>query len=359
MKTLRRISTAVICILLIALCTFTAAAKDKRYSIKELDMSMEFPDTMTVFTRETEGVNLGENIYLTAVGTDGKLSMYVSMIQNDKTKEVYSFENLSSEALEAYKDEILQNDEYTNCRNGTYGKVSFLDFSQKYSENSVDIYGRQSITLINGMSIYITSQSIGDDFTTEELNLIKGCLDSIKFKEVNLEEPHVNALAIVIWIIVILLLIAGIFLVVAFFLGKQKAQQNRSRRLEKKRRAREEFDEFGSTDSTVKPKENGRLSGYKSSGDYFESFDDDSLLTVQGKSELMTAKRDDSFLKKIVDILKTVALGVKTLFTRLGYFFTNLKRLIKSTSGKKKGGKKRSRQVRRGASKEYDVFRDR
>ncbi len=353
MKTIRRISTVIIGLALCALCTFSAFAEDVRYHIDELGMSISFPSEMSVTTRETPSASLEENVYLEAADTTGELQIYVSMEKTETSKDIYTSEDLAS-----VKDTLMEDPMYKSSSEATYGGVVFLEFTIEDNTGSTNSYGFQSLTLINGMKIYINSISVGDMFTRDELNLIQNSLNSIEFDIVNEAAAKKAGCTAGAWIIVILLIIVLIFFVVAYSLGKKIKKQNlqKKRRIERKRK--ENYDVLDSAERTTKRPQN-TLSGYRTSGDYFEEgFDERPQPTTK---ETPARERKTQKMNPVVDFLKTLSLGFKALFTRFGYFFKNLSRSLKGNKKKsksKKRTKKRSRQARRGASKEYDVFRD-
>lgn len=358
MKIMRRCFVAFISILLIFMCILPVCAKSKNYNINELKMSIAFPEEMSVVTRKTEGVVLADGVYLRAKTHDNALTMMIIMDENEKTKEIYSFNQMTSEDLSNFKDE-LSSQGYTNPRKGTYGKVDFLDYTRVLTEGDKDIYTRQSITLINGMRIFIVSLSEGDDFTTEELNLIKGCLESIKFKSIKTEDKKANPLGVIFVILLIIVLIAGIFLAVAYLIGRSLT--NRKKLDRTVRRRRENYDVLKSAEvksRTSNPE--GKVTGYKTSGDYFEEgFATSESSALKPVSTLSPASKSDAAANALVSVLKTISLGLKILFTRISYFIQNLSRAIKKSAKSAKKNKKRSRRISKAASKEYDVFRDR
>ncbi len=358
MKIMRRISVAFISILLIIMCILPVCARDKSYTIDELSMSISFPEEMSVVTRESEGVELSEGVYLRAKTQDNALTMMIIMDENEKTKEIYSFSQMTSEDLSNFKDELSEQG-YSNPRKGTYGKVDFLDYTRVLTEGNTDIYTRQSITLINGMRIFIVSLSEGDDFTTEELNLIKGCLESIKFKSIRTEDKKTNPLAVIFWILFIIVILAGTLLFVAYLIGKSLSNKNKLAHTERKRR--ENYDVLRSAErKSTAGNSDGRVTGYKTSGDYFEEgFASSEPAQIRPVSSPAPTSKSDVAANALVSAIKTISLGMRTLFTRVGYFISNLTREIKKSSKSAKKNRKRSRRVTRAASKEYDVFRDR
>ncbi|MBQ8000955.1 MAG: hypothetical protein IJ298_06995 [Ruminococcus sp.] len=352
MKFLRSALTITLCLLLSLTCMLTASAENIKYNLKDLKMSISIPDTMSVRTRDNSDT-LSDTIYLEATTADNSLTISVAMIKNEKTQEIYSFENMLYSTLEDYKEQILDNEGYIECKSGEYGGVPFLDFSQKYTtEAGVEVYGKQSVTLVNGMSISITSQSAGDSFTSDELNLIKGCLDSIKFNYVKTEESSTSFWKVFVWIIVILVILAISFLVFSYYMGKRSADKKREAIKEKHRKSN--YDVLSSAEtSQKKTSPSGSVGGYKSSADYFEEgFDSADSASKKPAQPAQPEQSAPSATEKAVR--KT-----KKAFTHMGYFFSNMKREIdKSKKAKTTGKKAKAKAKKRTKSRDYDVFSD-
>lgn len=347
MKHLRRITALALCLVLSIFCAFTVCAEDIKYNLKDLKMTMYIPDSFAVKTKDNS-TDLKENIYLEATSADNTIVISVAMIKNDKTQEIYSFENISYSDLEAYKDGILENDGYIECKEGEYGGVPFLDFSQKYKTNKgVEIYAKQSVTLINGMNISITSQSAGDNFTSDELTLIKGCLESIRFTQAKTSENTTSFWKVFLLIAVILLVLAVAFFVISYYMGKKNAEKRREALKEQRRKA--DYDVLSRAESSKKAQQKDSLGGYKSSAEYFETgFDAQRSTTKKTAASAPASAPRRSTTEKAVR-------STKKAFTHAGYFLSNVKREMNKNKAKKKskGKAQKNRKPR-----DYDVFSD-
>lgn len=353
MKFLRYTLTLILCLLMTLGCIITASAENIKYDLKDLKMTISVPDSMAVKTRDNS-TDLADTIYLEATSADSSLTISVAMIENEKTQEIFSFQNMPASTFEDYKEQILQNDGYIECKEGTYGGVPFLDFSQKYTtEAGVEIYGKQSVTLVNGMSISITSQSAGDSFTSSELNLIKGCLESIEFDYIKTEDTSTSFWTVFLWIIAILVVLAVAFLIFSYYMGKRSADKKREALREKHRKA--DYDVLSNAESEKKAQNvSGKVGGYKSSSDYFDS-GFDSAQRVEGSTAPAVQSSAPTSAEKAVR-------STKKAFTRVGYFFSNMKREIskskKSQSKSKSGKNTKASSKKRARSRDYDVFSD-
>lgn len=340
MKKIRSAFTIIFCLLAVFLFTFSAAAESIKYDLSDLGMKISIPEDMTVKTRENSA-DLKEGIYLEAINTQSSLIISVSMVQDAETQKVYSFIDQPYSVLEEYK-EHMEDLGFSEGKDGNYGGVPFLDFSQKStSETGLDIYTRHSITLINGMCISIVSQSPGDNFTSDELGIIKTCLDSIRFEGVGNSAKGVNFWGVVLWIFIIIIILAVLLLLLSYYMGKKNNEKKRALAQERQKKA--DYDVLRRAD--LKNKQKSGIQGYKSSSDYFESgFDTDTA-----PSESAPVPSSPTKAEKAVK-------ETKTAVTHMGYFFKNLKREL--GSNKKSSKSKKSSQKGKRKAVDYDIFNE-
>lgn len=364
MKKIRIALLAVLSVLMTVICCFTAFAEGHEYHLKDLGLSINFPDNMSVATRYDENTALNGDTYLEAKSSDNSLGITVSMLQNEKTQEIYSFSELSYSAMEEYKAEMLKNEQNLDCTDGNYGGVKFLDFSQKYkTSQGEDVYGMQSVALVNGKYIFITSQSTGDSFTSSELKLIKGCLESIRFDHISSSDDGQKAVATVIWIIVILVILALCFVAFSFYMGRKSKNDKNRRRIEEKKRS--DYDVLRNADELDRrANRNGGIRGYKTSGDYFENGYDTAgkASSVREQASAKSKGSDKGSPNTFILGLKAIGRVIAEAFVHVGYFFKNLSREIKHSKSKKNTKQKKSSKrsdKRYKKSKDYDVFSDR
>ena len=332
MKRLRSLLIAVLLIISIVFCSFSVCAESIDYKLKELGMTISISDTMTV--KSGVGSDLPQNIYLEATNADRTLKLSISMIKDANTKKVDTFQGKSSAFLDEYKSS-MEALGFSEGKDATYGDVPFLDFSQKTStESGADIYSRHSITFINGMSVSIVSESAGDNFTSDELALIKASLESISFDTVVQQKKVETKKTAKSWILGIFLVLAAAGAVV--FVVYKKKQANKRKALLRERSKKTDYDIFKTTDYSDAPAQN-RISGYKTSADFFDKhFDAPSKKEAQKQSSKVSAMNTPAE--------KTSA------FTRIGYFAKNLGREINKAKNKSKKSKQNRKAV------DYDIF---
>lgn len=338
MRIPKRFVSLVVSILMILAAVFTANAQGKTYYIEELGISLEIPAYMTATTRATNP-NMTEGTYLEVASNAPDLDIRVHMIKNEKTEEFFNLSLLSSSALDDYKESLLANYQFSDCTEGRYGGVLFLDFTTYGEEGGVSVYGRQSITIVNGMSITIASTSDGDALTSEELELIRDVVSSIKFDEILSNSEGVTFWQVFIPIIIVIAVLVIGFFVFSYFMAKKSNEEKRRRRKEQERKA--DYDVLERAEKKARTAQNPEgLGGYKTSDAFFE----DAFSNETPKENPASAP-------------KTVVKGSKQAVKSTGYFFKNLKReLTKSKKSNKKAKKSRKPQDRK--PRDYDVFND-
>ena len=345
MKKLRFALITILCLLSVFSFSLSVSADEVKFYIEPLKMTVRIPDSLTVKTKENS-TDLEEHIYLEAINSDDTLKISVSMFSDENTQQAQSFMDMPASAIREYKENI-EADGYSAGADGNYGGVPFLDFSKKAkSDANIDVYVRQSITIVNGMCISVISYSTGDNFTSDELELIKGCLESIRFDNLGVAEKKVTFWGVVLWLFIIIIILAVAFIALSFYMGKRNAE--RKRRIKEEKNKKANYDVLRNADINNKKKEAAqKLGGYKTSADYFDS-DFDSSASVYTDSSGLAPKAAPSTAEKAVR-------STKDTVTHMGYFFKNLKKEInknKAANGKKSSKKGKAR------VRDYDIFNE-
>lgn len=335
MKKLRTALISIISLILILLCSFSAFAESKEYYLKDLGMSLYISDTLNVKT--TENADLPKGYYFEATNEDSSLRISIAMEKNEITEKVDSFANQSSSYLEEYKVS-LEDKGLSEVKDATYGSVPFLDYKQTTKNSAgTDTFELHSITCINGMSIAIVSESAGDNFTSDELALIKGTLESIRFDSVKIQQQQEAKKNTKAWIISILLIVlCGSAIVFIFITVKKNRRRKAAISQQKKNR---NFDVLRGAEISQQKADNNNLGGYKSSSDFFDEHFDINSNENQQSENISSTKSED---KK-----KTSPL------TRMGYFAKNLSREI----NKSKSKSKKSKSKKKRKAEDFDIFK--
>lgn len=345
MRNIRRFVCLIISILCILTACLGVGAVGNTYYIEELMMSIDIPEYMSVSTRSTNP-KMTEGIYLEALSSSPDLDIRVIMKQDEKTEEFYNLSLLSSSALEEYKNAILSNSEYSDCTEGEYGGVLFLDFTTYDSVGDITVYGRQSVTIVNGMSIVVMSTSEGDALSSEEIALIREVVSSIKFDKILSNAPKIGFWNIFIPVIIVLAVLVVGFFVFSYFMSKKSIEEKKRRKKEMERKA--DYDVLTRAENKArKPQNPEGLGGYKTSDAFFED--------AFGTDNAESAKAD--ITQKSEASPNTMVNESKRAVKSTGYFFKNLKReLSKNKKNKKKANK--SSKAKNKRPQDFDIFND-
>lgn len=332
MKKMRLALSFILCIIIVLSCSFSAFSAE--YSLSDMGISIDIPDSMTVSTH-SELTSVDTTCYLQATTQDASLKISVFMVPTDKNAEIQTFVGLSNTALNDIKYQI----EYEGFSAGTignYGNVPFLDFSRKDTDAAgVDTYIKQSITVIDSKKISIISESSGDNFTSEELELIRASLQSIEFESVVRQEKEQKTGTIRKWLIAIFLI--GLITFLSVFYGLKYKRIKARKELVKAQQKERDYDVLKRADAQRKAENSNQVGGYKTSADYFDKAFSDK---AEKKDAVPAEKSSPSFSKK----------QKPTAFERMGYFAKNLKREVKKNKSKKSADKNTRKAV------DYDIF---
>ncbi|MBR3988321.1 MAG: hypothetical protein IKK10_03355 [Clostridia bacterium] len=344
MRGTRRFICLVLAIFCLVFTALSVSAQGNTHYIEELQMSIDIPDYMAVATR-TNKPTMKDGIYLEASSSAPDLDIRVLMSQDEKTKEFFNLSLLSSSALDEYKNAILANPEYSDCTEGEYGGVLFLDFTTYDTVGDITVYGRQSVTIVNGMSIVIMSTSQGDALSSEEISLIREVVSSVKFDKILSNAPKIGFWKVFLPILIVLVVLVLGFFVFSYFMSKKskEAKRRRQKELERKRN----YDVLSRAESKARNPEN--LGGYKTSDAFFED-----AFSSDGAKTANSADTTDSSARNTAN---SVVKGSKQAVKSTGYFFTNLKRELKKSKKNKKNSKKTVKPQDR-KPRDYDVFSD-
>ena len=332
MKKMRSALSLALCIILAIICVVQVFAENISYKLDDLGMSISIPDSMTVTTRSDSDTS--NEAYLQAKSADGSLIISVFM---EPASSVQTFVGLSKSTLDDIKDKFNE-EGFTAGKVVTYGDVPFLDFSRNDTDTNKVNYIKQSLTVIDSMEISVISQSAEDYFSDDELNLITGCLNSIRFdsiqkqQKIEAKETAKSRILFVVLILIVAAIIIGV-LVLRKKLAKKKALgliQNKSSYPYEVKRSR----------SADENSRQSQIGGYKTSTDFFDEYFDNTPTPAKGAEQTQQTEKK-----------KTGAI------TRLGYFAKNLGREINKSKNKNKAPKSKNKKQKNKAV-DYDIFSD-
>lgn len=199
LKKILLLFTFIILIILSGVCVY---AKDTKYKIDDIDMTISFDDSMVVFTKDTspdykylsytvmtyeELMDYMDknNICLQAQTKDSALSMAITYQKNDAASRIFNLSEVSEENLQDIINEFTASKDYLNCKKYYINEILYLymDFSdstEKGQKNGIQYY-----TIINGFEIIFTVQTT-EDFSDNLFNDIESIMNTVTFD--NIEE---------------------------------------------------------------------------------------------------------------------------------------------------------------------------
>ena len=177
------------------------------YKIDALKMNISIPNDVYVILRngaqnekalevfkmtEKEAVDSlkKSNMYLKASPDDFSYDITVTMTQDDDSKTINNFTELSDKDLIKITDSLTAKDEYTSCTQKKYGDLLYLSLNYKSKEDGDDIVGIQNYTVVNGQKITITLQTRAKELTEQQKAILEAVMKSVSFTEI---QPPVKA----------------------------------------------------------------------------------------------------------------------------------------------------------------------
>lgn len=353
---------ALLSIILCAMALVSVSAEAyKQYTVEELQMDVSLPADMYVITRDSQSSEpvfsdlnidyIGKiaamqngNIYLQGIAKDNSLTVEVAMVRDEVSEKVNDFRLLKNDQLDLVLEGYLQLESYSDGCVSEYNDVVFCDLRLQYPVNSTTVYAAQSNTVVNGMNVNITFQSVGDELTDEELKTVQKILKSISFAEN--DEVNKKKAAVVIWVIVIIAIIILLAILAWYFLNKKKMLSTRPTRVSLERTKQrdnleEEYgydsDEFERNSVLLNEKKINVKDGSINGLSYFE----DDGKSIDGNSEYFSDYFANGKESKVTPSpKKSVSKTLKNAYTRTGYFVTNVSRLVKKKSKQRNKNKR-------------------
>lgn len=391
-KSIARLTSLLMCCLIIAFSVFSVTAIDDTYEIADLGLSIRIPKEYTVITRTTDkndeafsALKLDydatmnafylEHIYLQAVSEDEKLKFNLTAVTDENSKAVNNYSDLSAAQRQEALSAFMKDGAYESGVELKHNDSIFFDFELTTQGQNNVVFAYQCHTVVNGMNINLTMQKNGESFTADEVRIVTNMADSIDFDEIYLKNgPSFEWWRFLLWILILVLVS-----VVASYFYKRR---NKSRRNIKNRKSKQRISEKivaqndgENIQAPRKPKSESKLDllmqlgfedndqqeekpvsfdemlGYDTT-DYhtranseFDTFD----VKVKGNNQSHFAdyfeddgkdiNNDDDYFNdfftektqkqnEVSRGVNNVLLYIKLGFRRLGYFFTNLWRMI-------------------------------
>lgn len=177
------------------------------YKIDALKMNISLPNDVYVILRngtqnekalevfkmtEKEAVDSlkKSNMYLKASPDDFSYDITVTMTQDNDSKTINNFTELSDKDLIKITNSLTAKEEYTSCTQKKYGDLLYLSLNYKSKEDGDDIVGIQNYTVVNGQKITITLQTRAKELNEQQKAILEAVMKSVSFTEI---QPPVKA----------------------------------------------------------------------------------------------------------------------------------------------------------------------
>ena len=130
------------------------------------------------------------NMYLKASPEDFAYDITVTMTQDEDSKTINNFTELSDKDLIEITNSLTKQKEYTSCTQKKYGDVLYLSLNYHSTEDGDDIAGIQNYTVVNGQKITITLQTRAKDLSEQQKEILEAVMKSVSFTDI---KPPVKA----------------------------------------------------------------------------------------------------------------------------------------------------------------------
>ena len=130
------------------------------------------------------------NMYLKASPEDFAYDITVTMTQDEDSKTINNFTELSDKDLIEITNSLTKQKEYTSCTQKKYGDVLYLSLNYHSTEDGDDIAGIQNYTVVNGQKITITLQTRAKDLSDQQKEILEAVMKSVSFTDI---KPPVKA----------------------------------------------------------------------------------------------------------------------------------------------------------------------
>ena len=130
------------------------------------------------------------NMYLKASSEDFAYDITVTMTQDEDSKTINNFTELSDKDLIEITNSLTKQKEYASCTQKKYGDVLYLSLNYHSTEDGDDIAGIQNYTVVNGQKITITLQTRAKDLSDQQKEILEAVMKSVSFTDI---KPPVKA----------------------------------------------------------------------------------------------------------------------------------------------------------------------
>jgi len=209
-KHIKRITTLVTALLLLAAFTPAALAGGTAISLPDLKMTVEVPKDWPAVTRETPaddsafgqiGITKDDwmkyakdsNTYLSAVSQDKQSELVIVMESGSSITKAYDLNLLDEEQLIEFEQEMYSLRErtgktMTKFQRAHHDQALFLqiEYTQQYNRGTA--FAKEYVTIVNGQAISISMKSFAGEIKGDVGAALRFVMDTLYFTEIT-EKP--------------------------------------------------------------------------------------------------------------------------------------------------------------------------
>lgn len=241
------------------------------------DLGLDYNDTMTAFS--------AADIYLQAISEDRLLKVTLSMNSNENSKAINNYSQLTEAQRQTALDTFLSDSTYTSGKMIKHNGIIFFDLELLQKSQDMTIYGYQCHTVVNGMDINLTLQKGDEQLTADEIKVVTNIANSIDFdKIIDNKGIELDWWRILLWIVIIVALAFA-----TQYLYKQYAKSSQEKLLKyRERRAQRDISKMSDEEVILASvKDDAPPEKSKDALMHELGFDTDDEITAEGFDRLL------------------------------------------------------------------------
>lgn len=210
------VACVLIITVLVAVSVVSPAALMQMYSIYELNMNFEIPDTFVASDINKQIGSDSEKVLFHAV-TDKADEFKVTSFSNETTKELFNYKYFTEKEID---DLVLLAQADSDVQSATFFETDSCIFVVKYYLGSGDNITRASAeTVVNGDSVTINLDVQNGEMSVENKGIFNDIINSVEFTKLINKPLQVNVseiLILTLWVMLVVLAIIIILLIVYY-----------------------------------------------------------------------------------------------------------------------------------------------
>lgn len=249
-RAVRVAAATMIAALLMLLFVFSAAAaQTETYRIEEFGLSIKFPESDYVITRDTprddeafEALGLDydqtrtalttNDIYLFAYNEDNTYQLSLTITQDENTIAVNNYSDITNEERQAIVEEVKKDESVESAAEVKHNGSLFIESDRSKEMDGKTVYIKLSNTIINGYQFDLAMQKDGEPISADEAKALTNAANSLKFDKINRNTGAVFSW----WRVILWIGILALVAVAATILYKHRQKVNEQRMEERRKR---------------------------------------------------------------------------------------------------------------------------